>query len=215
MIICLISDTHGYLPKTLPTHDLLLHAGDICPVYNHDEWFQLNWLETTFKEWVEKISPHFYATFGNHDWIGKQYDMIMFDNGIIYRETTIEYNGLKIYLAPYQLPFCDWAFNEPEEKLVEIYSKIPDDVDIIVNHGPPKGYLDWVPYRGGENTGSQALLDAIDRVKPKLVSTGHIHDQYGISRRNETLIVNCSLLNDNYKMVHTPILIDTETWNVI
>ena len=212
--ICCISDLHGYLPQSLPQHDLLLISGDICPVWNHTLDYQNYWLEEIFAPWVKANSPRFFATWGNHDWIGDtMLSSYYFENGEIIKDRGRTDKDLKMFFTPHQLPFCNWAFNTEEEEMEKIFDKIPEGTDIIVSHGPPKGYGDLVPR--GEHTGSYALLHAIERVKPKLVVCGHIHYAYGAYRYDSTLILNASLLGENYKPQNQPIMIDSETWKVI
>jgi len=45
---------------------------------------------------------------------------------------------------------------------------------VLVLHSPPKGYLD-----GARSLGSRALLDAIERVQPRVAVCGHIHESAG------------------------------------
>ncbi|KAL1306500.1 hypothetical protein AAFC00_005195 [Neodothiora populina] len=86
-----------------------------------------------------------------------------------------------IYASPYQPRFGDWAFgyDRSEDK----FTDIPDNVDIVMTHGPPRGVLDRVKSRErpgeDEHLGCDALLRAIDRTKPLLHCFGHIHDGYG------------------------------------
>lgn len=50
---------------------------------------------------------------------------------------------------------------------------MPDDTDILLVHGPPKGHLDF----GGK--GCPNLLRELRRVRPSLVVFGHIHAGHG------------------------------------
>ncbi len=101
-------------------------------------------------------------------------------------------NGAKftIYVSPYTPAFCDWAFaharnqdrfNRPDQVVDGVTSiatnPIPDDVDIVMTHGPPRGILDWCPQG---NVGCDNLLRAIRRVKPLMHCFGHIHESNGI-----------------------------------
>lgn len=92
----------------------------------------------------------------------------------------------KIYVSPYTPAFCDWAFayehkedrfNGPQQVADGVTSiaanTIPDGVDIVMTHGPPKGILDWCPQG---NVGCENLLRAIRRVKPIVHCFGHIHE---------------------------------------
>ena len=95
-----------------------------------------------------------------------------------------------IYVSPYTPAFCDWAFaykhnedrfNSPQQTANGITSiattPIPNDVDIVMTHGPPKGLLDWCPQG---NVGCPNLLQAVRRVKPLMHCFGHIHEGHGV-----------------------------------
>ena len=97
----------------------------------------------------------------------------------------------KIYVSPYTPAFGDWAFayqkNEDrfnsssqstDSNHVSIAKNpIPNDVNIIMTHGPPQGILDWCPQG---NVGCENLLQAIRRVRPVMHCFGHIHEGHGI-----------------------------------
>jgi hypothetical protein len=44
-------------------------------------------------------------------------------------------DGIKIFGIP-------WIFEKNSEKLFDLYSKIPEDTDILITHAPPYGYGD-------------------------------------------------------------------------
>lgn len=54
---------------------------------------------------------------------------------------------------------------------------IPEDVDIVMTHGPPRGVLDEC---AGGNVGCPNLLRAMERVRPMLHCFGHIHEGHGV-----------------------------------
>jgi hypothetical protein len=115
--------------------------------------------------------------------------------------------GLALWGSPWQPWFCDWAFNlERGEPLVQKWSLIPDDTDILVTHGPPHGILDRT--QRGERVGCAALTEAVARVAPKLHVFGHIHEDRGTLRRGPTLFVNASNCDLRYEPVHAPVVID-------
>jgi hypothetical protein len=68
-----------------------------------------------------------------------------------------------------------WAKNVGTES-----STIPESVDIIMTHGPPKYILDSTS--DGRSAGCEHLRRAIERVKPKLHCFGHVHKGYGAQR---------------------------------
>jgi hypothetical protein len=55
-------------------------------------------------------------------------------------------------------------------------NKIPEDIDILVTHGPPHLHLDS---RGFHRAGCQYLAAAIARICPRMVVFGHINAAYG------------------------------------
>tara|TARA_R110002003_G_scaffold73_4_gene6833 strand:+ start:30419 stop:31231 length:813 start_codon:yes stop_codon:yes gene_type:complete len=68
-----------------------------------------------------------------------------------------------------------WARNVASDATI-----IPDDVDIVMTHGPPKYILDAT--YDGSSAGCEHLRRALERVKPKLHCFGHIHSAYGAQR---------------------------------
>ena len=95
-----------------------------------------------------------------------------------------------IYVSPYTPAFEGWAF--PYERHEDRYNglqqvapdmtsiatkPIPNNVDIVMTHGPPKGVLDWCPQG---NVGCENLLNAIRRIKPMMHCFGHIHEGHGM-----------------------------------
>ena len=228
MRITFISDSHNkhnLLNGFLPGGDLLIHAGDISSRgYTHE-------IEN-FAKWYDKIDNYDSKVFicGNHDF-GFQDDAEKV-KGLLTGYKTIDYlqddwmgvgedmdNMVKIWGSPWQPEFHNWAFNLPRgEKLKEKWDMIPDDVDILVTHGPAFGKLDFVPY-DGVNVGCEDLLSKIQEIKPKIHLCGHIHSGRGVVFSEGTLYVNASVLNDRYEFRNKPITIDfdfkTGEWDVI
>ena len=60
-------------------------------------------------------------------------------------------------------------------------SIIPDHVDIMMTHGPPKGFLDFV-HKKNKDEGCEALYRDVSRVKPLLHCFGHIREGRGVKR---------------------------------
>jgi 3',5'-cyclic AMP phosphodiesterase CpdA len=101
-------------------------------------------------------------------------------------------NGAKfsLYASPYSPAFCDWAFayehdedrfNGPHCVADGVKSiatnPIPNDVDIVMTHGPPKGILDVCPQG---SVGCKNILQAMRRVRPRLHCFGHVHPGNGM-----------------------------------
>ena len=60
---------------------------------------------------------------------------------------------------------------------------IPTNVDILITHGPALNILDFADY--SSHSGSDRLLAAIKRAKPKVHLFGHIHEAFGVSQTEE------------------------------
>ncbi len=206
MKIDCISDLHGFLPQ-LDGGDLLIIAGDITAsdqLYQYEEFFQ--WLQ------FQKYKTIIYIA-GNHDGIiGKK--MIDFHtlNDIRYLEDSYTYvNDFKIWGSPWTPTFLDWHFmKERGEPIKEKWDLIPDDIDILITHGPPYGILDKVKIssRGDKfkKAGCMDLMNTIPRLKNlKLHVFGHIHESYGILEIGNTKFVNACIMNENYEPINKPI----------
>lgn len=212
MTILHISDTHGYhhmIPYSRFTGvDLLIHSGDESnwkdPYKNLQECLD-------FIEWYKSI-PVKYKIFvaGNHSTAIERKLIVKTDfeqAGIIYlenEEITIE--GLKIYGSPYTPSFgSGWSFNKDRDKIGRVWEGIPDDTDILVTHGPPKGILDLSYNRNNELEfcGDLSLKKRIKAIQPKLVCFGHIHNNDNITNQgyikladHDTIYSNGSIVTD-------------------
>jgi Icc-related predicted phosphoesterase len=177
-----ISDTHQLhsllnVPKDI---DMVIFSGDCSNpkgVYeNRDQ--VLN-----FIEWMKSLDVK-YKIFvaGNHDTsiernLITQGDFL--EAGITYLENDwVEIEGLKIFGSPQTPTFGDWSFMKQRNKMHDHWKNVPDDIDIFVTHGPPKGILDlsFDRQHNLERCGDSALLTRCLAIKPKLVCFGHIHN---------------------------------------
>lgn len=207
MKVCAVSDLHGFLPK-IPECDLFLIAGDICGPSNI--FSQMKELINNFKPWLANVqAKKKIIVAGNHDIIFQTNPELLpvWDKDTMYlQDDGCEFEGLKIYGSPWQIRFCDWAFNEDEENLEHIWSKIPDDTDILVTHSPPLGYGDI--NMGRENLGSPSLTRRVLDIEPKLHCWGHIHYSYGVHympgyKKGQPIIgANVALCGENYKPIN-------------
>ncbi|MBY0231705.1 MAG: hypothetical protein K2W96_20660 [Gemmataceae bacterium] len=204
MRIAAISDQHGLLPD-IPPSDLLLIGGDICPVSNHGEAFQGEWLDTEFRCWLSRVPARkIVGVAGNHDFVfQRQPRLVPRDLPWTYLEDSgCEWEGLRFWGTPWQPWFFDWAFNLHEPDLVPVWARIPEGTDILVLHGPPHGYGDAVPRAGGvELTGSPSLTERIRQIAPRLAIFGHIHEGRGEWRLGPTTLANVTLVDVKYQPV--------------
>jgi len=68
--------------------------------------------------------------------------------------------------------------------------KMIDDTTVLVTHVPPFGTVDKVFI--GMHGGSKELRSLVDKYKPRLVLSGHIHEDPGFKKIGSTVFVNCS-----------------------
>ena len=205
MRVVAVSDLHGTLPE-VPACDLLLIGGDVTPVENHQISFQAGWLDGAFRRWLEGVpARQVVGVAGNHDFVFQQRPELV-PGGLrwVYlQDSGFEWEGWRIYGTPWQPWFFDWAFNLYEPDLVAKWAMIPEGTDVLVLHGPPEGYGDWVRDGGGmKRCGSPSLTERIRVVQPRLVVFGHIHEGRGEWRMGRTVLANVSIVNSGYKHVH-------------
>ena len=114
--------------------------------------------------------------------------------------------GLRIYGSPWQPRFLDWAFNLDEPDLARKWEQIPEGIDVLLLHGPPRGAGDMTINQ--ERIGSPSLGKRIEAVQPRLVVCGHNHGGYGRYMIGDTLVVNAALMDDNYRPVNPPVVLE-------
>lgn len=185
-IVC-ISDTHNMQPR-VPVGDILLHAGDLTDKGTFEELqAQLHWLNSlphTRKIVIagnhdRLLDPEYVAHFPDRIHEGQGASRSDLDWGeLIYLNddsVKLDFPGnrtLSIYGSPLTEQYGTFAFQYPPIREVW-HAKILDDTDVLLVHGPPRGYLD------NDGKGCPQLLKEIWRVRPRLVVFGHIHVGYG------------------------------------
>ncbi len=204
--IC-IADTHSYHRDViLPDGDILIHAGDITLTGSIQE-FQ------DFKIWFDK-QPHPYKVLiaGNHDRLLATNPMIgqkLFTNVYYLQDSGIEIEGKQFWGSPWTPAFEGMRegltfYTNTDDEVKKIWDKVPDKLDVLITHGPPKGFLDKT--FDGRSVGDQILLEKVTRVKPKFHIFGHIHEGYGIHEDSlGTSFVNCCVVNPRYDVTNSPI----------
>ncbi len=234
MRLVIISDTHAYHSAIkMPEGDMVIHCGDNT-IYGEE--YEMK----SFLEWFGGLKyKHKVFINGNHEvMVAKkslgdrtythlkvqERNKYHFDNITYLENEAVEIEGLKFYGSPNTPEFFDWAYmygRGGEGK--EIWAKIPDDTDVLITHGPPETILDGVRPHAHYHSpfaGCPYLLERVREIKPKLHCFGHIHEHYGTRRLanpkySDTLFVNASTCNSRYVPVHPPIVVDTETWEVV
>lgn len=212
--IVFISDTHGCQTEIvngkkstlqLPTGDVLIHCGDYS---SHGDAVG----SMKFNAFLESyVFPEIFVLPGNHDIIAETdplFTKSLFTHAKMVIDEPFMIGGRLAYATPWQPNFHNWAFNvERELTRVELFSKIPDETEILISHVPPYGILDLGFH--GDHAGDKALLGRVKQLKNlKIHAFGHLHNSYGMVEMDGVKFINCSLMDDKYRMVHRPIVVD-------
>lgn len=223
-----ISDTHNKTEGLkIPDGDVLLHGGDFSMVGlpgeieqfvlflrslphkhkvviagNHDLTF-----DAEFKNFWRNFS-----SFGGHktepDIAACRKILLEADVCTYLEDSETTVNGIRIYGSPWQPEFGGWGFNLMRGgPCREVWSKIPEGIDILITHGPPIGHGDLC--RSQLRAGCVDLLREVqERVRPKYHVFGHIHEGYGMTTNGCTTFVNASTCNLQYRPIQKPIIFD-------
>jgi len=181
MKIVVISDTHSKHNeiKSFPEADCIIHCGDFSHSALQGADF-LHWFSKTPYKYKIVIAGNHEIYFTNTN-IQRRWKETFKDHGIhlLFNES-ITLDNIKFWGSPYSVEFLNWAFMETDEKLEEIWTKIPDDVDVVVTHSPA--------YKIGDktatlNVGSKTLLKRLKELKKlKAHFYGHIHEDAGLHK---------------------------------
>ena len=209
MKIGCISDTHCFHGlfdySEFDGLDMLLFAGDCSTVYLR----HVNLVEVlNFIEWFESI-PIKYKIWvaGNHDTSIESKLVIpkeILKSSVYLEHDEVVVEGLRIFGSPYTPTFGNWAFMKSRTSINRVWETLPDEIDILITHGPPKGILD-LSYnqqtKALEKCGDSSLFKKVMKIKPKLHVFGHIHnneDNYNAGHffANDINFINASCVED-------------------
>lgn len=204
MRLVLLSDIHSqYDNVKVPNGDVLIHAGDIAGRSSERDLIVLN-------QWLGSL-PHKYKIVspGNHDTICEKNpslskSIITNANLLIHEEIEIE--GKRFFCSPYTPAFFNWHFMYDRANGQNVWSQIPEGIDVLVTHGPPHGILDLTTQ--GVYAGCFDLRARVERIKPKVHVFGHIHEGYGTFRTPDTTFINASTCDVSYRPINSPIIFD-------
>lgn len=214
MKVVMTSDNHGH-PFRIPECDVFVHAGDLTAFGTLKETKKFaRWLRTQTQVGQSIIVP------GNHDRCYEQSPAataVLFagDKVAILNNSGIEIDGINFWGSAYTPPFFNWAFMAEEDELQLMYTKMPQEIDILITHGPPRGILD--PGYLDPHVGSKALLGAVMDPARKIRHHvfGHLHAAGGMERTFktnngdfETTFHNVSACNEAYAIKTEPKVIE-------
>lgn len=159
-VVC-CSDTHGNHRKIdIPNGDIFIHAGDFTRFGKLDDAVDFNcWLgeEEIFGDFKLKIVVN-----GNHESNAPWQDNItnILSNACFLKNNWCEYPIASRKLGnegKQNIKIYGTDFYWPMKTRNPYYDLIPDDVDILISHGPVKGYVDG-------NHGCPILLHRIKEI---------------------------------------------------
>jgi len=202
--LCFTSDTHGKHDQiALPEADILIHCGDFTMGGSVAEI-------TRFNTWLGEIGHKFkeiLITPGNHDRLfatnaGLAKSLIT--NAKVLIDDWAVIDGLVIYMSPWTPAFMNWKFMlKSKGHAVNVWDGIPEEVDVLVTHGPMFGMHDLTDDH--VHAGCRILRNRILNVRPKIHACGHIHEGYGITTWEDITFINASLCNSAYSPVNQPV----------
>jgi len=202
--LVLLSDTHGnHRNVQVPEGDLLIHAGDFT-------WLSRSMREVSdFNRWLGEL-PHRHKIVvpGNHEFFleSDPSKRSMLSKALVLIDEAIEIDGLRIWGSPVT-PLYGGAFGmSSAADRKRLYANIPDDLDVLITHGPPFGILDMMP-NCSLHTGCRELFDAVIRVKPKVHVFGHLHGAHGIFQTKNTIYVNAALCGPHVEIDDGPVVL--------
>jgi Icc-related predicted phosphoesterase len=167
-----ISDTHNYHNKLqLPAGDVLIHCGDFS------KWGLLHHI-ISFARFLNRQShAHKIVVLGNHDWWASSLISLLLPRNVkLLRDEITEICGLKLYGARFK-PI--WTLSCSDKGAKDNFDDIPDGIDILITHQPPKGVGNLDIIYNGESRGNEALRQRVLQVKPHVHVFGHNHDAGG------------------------------------
>ena len=199
MRVVMISDTHGLHDRIerLPEGDILVHAGDFM-----NSGFDLEVI-ASFNRWL-RVQPfkQRIVCAGNHD---RSFECMpeiargLLADAVYFENDGITIDGVSFWGSPHTPEFLNWAFMYPRGGAAKRYwDQIPNGLDVLITHGPPRGILDQAT-PGGEHLGCEELFKAVEGKKPKAHIFGHIHGGAGTFENGTTRFVNAAYLNERYK----------------
>jgi len=87
-------------------------------------------------------------------------------------------------------------FELEEEEIRQQLEPLMEESAVMVLHCPPYGFNDQIV--GGKHVGSTAILDLVQRYRPAVVLSGHIHEDRGIVEKDGTLFMNPGAAKDGF-----------------
>lgn len=229
MKVAAVSDLHGHLPN-IPECDVLCICGDTFPIESQDDQvMSTGWFYLEFIPWVESLPcKKVLLIAGNHDFILYQNNLTiakrkLFDRLTFYYESDklvylldelYEFEGKKFYGTPWIPELRRWAFYADSDTLKNKFKNIPNNIDVLMTHCPPKlgsaGIVhQWDDRHYMVNYGCEELDDVLVKKDIKWLLSGHIHTGNHIPESiHGTNVVNVSINDEDYMVKYEPFVFE-------
>jgi len=206
------SDTHGrHGSMLLPDGDLLICAGDFTVDGRlEDVSGFLYWLKEQAVRYrhgaILIAGNHECAADPRHRWFDARVrDLLMALRGPVryLEDDSATVAGYNIYGMPWTPKFNQWAFMEGAGAAMKPRcDDMPRHTDILVTPRPPRGILD-------AGLGCDDLRRSLPNLtKLRLHIFGHVHSGSGVSVTDQATHVNAAVLDDAYRLVRGPRVLD-------
>lgn len=205
MKFVVISDTHGLHKELMvPAGDVIIHAGDITDFGTEGE-------VQDFLDWFSMLDfEHKVFIGGNHDIFLDDFPVDFLEilpPGITYlRNNGCQIDGIRLWGSPVSPDLTEWAFGKPRHEMGAHWQFMPQEIDILITHTPPRGILDqsadWI------SLGCSDLLEKVREIKPQFHVFGHIHASYGMVDQEHTTFINASNLDSYRGLINPPVVFE-------
>uniref|UniRef100_A0A8B9KND5 Metallophosphoesterase domain containing 2b n=1 Tax=Astyanax mexicanus TaxID=7994 RepID=A0A8B9KND5_ASTMX len=217
-----VSDTHSRTDGIhMPYGDVLLHTGDFTELGLPSEVKKFNdWLgslpyeykvviagnhELTFdKDFMSELVKQDYYRFPSVSKLQPEdFDNVqsLLTNCIYLQDSEVMVKGFRIYGTPWTPWFNGWGFNLPRgQSLLDKWNQIPEDIDILMTHGPPLGKFHHM---------DQSVCGKVKNIKPRLPKSPQLLLSVGtINYYGYTTFINSSTCTVSFQPTNPPIVFD-------
>lgn len=204
-----LSDTHGYHDGVdVPAGEVLLFLGDA--VGNYGPSSDLHGHFGSFLSWLSRQSKRFDRIFfiaGNHETLldGQRDDaspgldqlrlFLARESKCIYlQNTSAQYRGIHLFGSPVTVSrletegkrYYSRAFEWPSRERAALWARVPEGLDLLMTHGPPRGRL------CSDKVGDPLLSARLAEMSspPRFHVFGHDHLFLGVDRDDRTVFLN-------------------------
>lgn len=192
MKIVALTDIHGrvqaadLIADDLKSADLVILPGDLTTFGKREEAAQI-------VDAVRKHNANVLAVMGNCDY--PEVEQYLTDEGLCIHRSHRRVNGVVFAGLGGSLKcpiptLNEWTEEQVAEHLEAAVKGAPADVPLVlVSHQPARNTITDLAANGG-HVGSTAVRDFIERRKPILCLSGHIHEAQGTDSIGPTTLVN-------------------------